>query len=108
MSLLELKERLDFLFKELYNYNISTDDAREEIELYVQKNIDQVISSFKPTIFWKDKEVIKQQISFWPLKKIEKLIIKINEVEIIIKKNSTNSINILCDFIINQSSKVNN
>ena len=73
-----------------------------------QKNIDQVITSFKPTIFWKDKEVIKQQISFWPLKKIEQLIIKINEIEIIIKKNSTNSINILCDFIINQSSKVNN
>ena len=73
-----------------------------------QKNIDQVITSFKPTIFWKDKEVIKQQISFWPLKKIEKLIIKISEVEILIKKNSINSINILCDFIINQSSKVNN
>ena len=32
MSLLELKERLDFLFKELYNYNISLDDAREEID----------------------------------------------------------------------------
>ena len=77
-------------------------------EINNQKNIDQVITSFKPTIFWKDKEVIKQQISFWPLKKIEKLITKISEVEIIIKKNSTNSINILCDFIINQSSKVNN
>ena len=73
-----------------------------------QKNIDQVITSFKPTIFWKDKDVIKQQINFWPLKKIEKLIIKISEVEILIKKNSTNSISILCDFIINQSSKVNN
>ena len=77
-------------------------------EINNQKNIDQAITSFKPTIFWKDKEVIKQQISFWPLKKIEKLIIKVSEVEIIIKKNSTNSINILCDFIINQSSKVNN
>ena len=73
-----------------------------------QKNIDQAITSFKPTIFWKDKEVIKQQINFWPLKKIEKLIIKISEVEIVIKKNSTNSVSILCDFIINQSSKVNN
>ena len=77
-------------------------------EINNQKNIDLVIASFKPTIFWKDKEVIKQQINFWPLKKIEKLIIKISEVEIVIKKNSTNSISILCDFIINQSSKVNN
>ena len=77
-------------------------------EINNQKNIDQAITSFKPTIFWKDKEVIKQQINFWPLKKIEKLIIKISEVEIVIKKNSTNSVSILCDFIINQSSKVNN
>ena len=77
-------------------------------EINNQKNIDHAITSYKPTIFWKDKEVIKQQISFWPLKKIEKLIIKISEVEILIKKNSINSINILCDFIINQSSKVNN
>ena len=77
-------------------------------EINNQKNINQAITSFKPTIFWKDKEVIKQQINFWPLKKIEKLITKISEVEIIIKKNSTNSISILCDFIINQSSKINN
>ena len=77
-------------------------------EINNQKNIDHAITSYKPTIFWKDKEVIKQQISLWPLKKIEKLITKISEVEILIKKNSINSINILCDFIINQSSKVNN
>ena len=37
MSLLELKERLDFLFKELYNYNISIDDAREEIEIELKE-----------------------------------------------------------------------
>ena len=73
-----------------------------------QNNIDQVITLFKPTIFWKDKEIVKQQINLWPLKKIEKLIIKINEIEILIKKNHANSINILCDFIINQSQKINN
>ena len=37
MSLLELKERLDFLFKELYNCNISIDDAREEIEIELKE-----------------------------------------------------------------------
>ena len=37
MSLLELKERLDFLFKELYNHNISIDDAREEIEIELKE-----------------------------------------------------------------------
>ena len=28
-------------------------------------NIDQAISSFKPPIFWKDKEIVKQQIKAW-------------------------------------------
>ena len=72
------------------------------------ENIDQVITSFKPPIFWKDKEIVKEQIKNWSLKKIENLIYKINEIELLIKKNSSNSINILFDFIITQSNKTNN
>jgi len=72
------------------------------------KNIDQVITSFKPPIFWKDKEIVKEQIKNWSLRKIENLIYKINEIELLIKKNSSNSINILFDFIITQSNKTNN
>ncbi len=72
------------------------------------KNIDQVITSFKPPIFWKDKEIVREQIKNWTLKKVENLIYKINEIELLIKKNSANSINILFDFIITQSSKTNN
>ena len=72
------------------------------------KNIDQVITSFKPPIFWKDKDIVKEQIKNWSLKKIENLIYKINEIELLIKKNSSNSINILFDFIIAQSNKTNN
>ena len=72
------------------------------------KNIDQVITTFKPPIFWKDKEIVKEQIKNWSLKKIENLIYKINEIELLIKKNSSNSINILFDFIITQSNKTNN
>ena len=72
------------------------------------KNIDQVITSFKPPIFWKDKEIVRGQIKNWTLKKVENLIYKINEIELLIKKNSSNSINILFDFIITQSNKTNN
>ena len=72
------------------------------------KNIDQVITSFKPPIFWKDKEIVKEQIKNWSIKKIENLIYKINEIELLIKKNSTNSINILFDFIVTESNKTNN
>ena len=63
------------------------------------ENIDQLITSFKPPIFWKDKEIIKEQVKNWTLKKVENLIYKINEIELLIKKNSSNSINILFDFI---------
>ena len=68
------------------------------------KNIDEVISSFKPPIFWKDKDIIKQQMKSWSHENIENLIYKISQVELLIKKNSNNSINILSDFIIEQAS----
>ena len=63
------------------------------------KNIDVAISTFKPTIFWKDKEIIKEQISKWPDKKIENLLEIINDNELLIKKNFENSMKILTNFI---------
>ena len=77
-------------------------------EINNNSNIEQVIKNFRPPIFWKDKEIVKTQIENWPLKKIQNVIIKINEVELLIKKNSLNSLNILSNFIIAQASKSNN
>jgi len=68
-----------------------------------QNNIDQAIANFKPPIFWKDKEIVKKQVSSWSLDKIKNMIVKINDTELLIKKNSYNSYNILSDFIINNS-----
>jgi len=78
------------------------------LEINNNKNIEEVISSFKPPIFWKDKEIVKQQIKNWSLSRTENLIYKTNELELLIKKNSYNSINILSDFIINQPTRINN
>lgn len=72
-------------------------------ELEMTKNIDNVITSFKPPIFWKDKEIVKQQISKWNVKQIENLIFETNNIELLIKKNSLNSLNILSDFIVSSS-----
>ena len=77
-------------------------------ELEIKKDIDKTISTFKPPIFWKDKEVVKQQMNNWSSINIKKLIYKTNEIEYLIKKNSNNSINILSDFIIEQVSLSNN
>ena len=72
------------------------------------KNLENIISSAKPPIFWKDKEIVKQQLGRWSYKEIEGLIFKISKIELLIKKNSNNSINILSDFIIEQCSTSNN
>ena len=64
------------------------------------KNLDEVISNYKPPIFWKDKQIVKNQVLKWTLKDSENLICKIYETELNIKKNYTNSLNIVSDFII--------
>ena len=73
-----------------------------QTEINKNKKIDEIISTYKPPIFWKDKDIVKKQIRSWSLKNIENLIYKINEIELLIKTNSTNSISILSDFIIRQ------
>ena len=79
------------------------------VEYKLNKNIDIVISSAKPPIFWKDKEITKQQIYKWTPSEIKKLIFKLNELELQAKKNINNAINLITDFILDQSSiKVNN
>ena len=71
------------------------------------KNLDITISGFKPPIFWKEKDVVKQQIRSWSYKEVENLMYEINNIELLIKKYSNNSINILSDFIIEKSSTIN-
>ena len=68
------------------------------------KNIDLTISNARPPIFWKDKELTKQQIYKWEPGNIKKLIYKLNEIELLIKKNLNNSVNLITDFVIEQSS----
>ena len=68
-----------------------------------KKDIEQTIASAKPPIFWKDKDVVKKQIKSWTLDQVKKLILEINEIELLIKTNAQNSIFILSDFILNRS-----
>ena len=67
-------------------------------------NIDFTISSAKPPIFWKEKEITKQQIYKWKPEYIKKLIYSLSEIELQIKKNINNSINLITDFLLTQSS----
>ena len=77
-------------------------------EIKISNNVDSAISSTKPPIFWKDKQIVKDQINKWSHKNIELLIFRINEIELLIKKNSSISLSVLSDFIIEQASTTSN
>ena len=73
-------------------------------ELNISKgNIDQIISSFKPPIFWKEKEIVKKQIKSLNYEKTKILVIKTNEIELLVKKNPQSSLNITTDFVISHT-----
>ena len=67
------------------------------------KNIELTIKNAKPPIFWKEKDITKQQISKWAHLNIEKLISEINNAELEVKKIPTNSINLITNFLLEKS-----
>ena len=71
-------------------------------EYQEHNDVELAISSAKPPIFWKDKEITKQQIYKWKPEKIQKLIYKLNELELHTKKNINLGINLITDFILDK------
>ncbi len=67
------------------------------------QDIDFTISTAKPPIFWKDKEITKKQIFGWEIENLKKMIYELNEIELLIKKNINNSVNLITDFILTKS-----
>tara|TARA_B100000886_G_scaffold156080_1_gene106274 strand:+ start:1701 stop:2699 length:999 start_codon:yes stop_codon:yes gene_type:complete len=112
------------IIKILSENNFSSEDSVTIIKIFLYKskkilslinqyennnNIELTISNAKPPIFWKDKEITKQQIYKWKSKDIKKLIYKLCEIEFLVKKDTKNALNIITDFILDQSSdKINN
>ena len=70
-------------------------------------NLETVISNYKPSIFWKEKEIVKQQLKIWSEKSLGKLINEINNTELLIKKNTDISLNVLLNFIFTNSKITN-
>tara|TARA_B100000029_G_scaffold516098_1_gene626879 strand:- start:124 stop:1143 length:1020 start_codon:yes stop_codon:yes gene_type:complete len=50
-------------------------------------NLDELINSARPAIFWKEKPLIKKQLSIWSLNELKKIIVEINNTELQCKKN---------------------
>ena len=65
------------------------------------ENIDQIITSFKPPIFWKEKDIVKKQAQSWSTSEVKEIIYKINDLEALVKKNTTNSMLFVSNFVSN-------
>ena len=87
--------------------------AKRILKLAIQfeknKDINKTINSAKPSIFWKDKDIVKIQLNKWQPEKIKELIDSISNIELETKKNSNNSILITTNFILEKGcSDINN
>ena len=111
------------IVKILNENNFSKEDAIIIIRTFLSKSkkilglsrqfesnndLELTISSAKPPIFWKDKEITKKQIRNWNSKQVKQLIYTLNETELQIKKNMNNAINLITDFILSKFSAKNN
>ena len=72
------------------------------------KDIDYFINNSKPIIFWKEKPIVKKQLSIWSLVELKKIISEINNTELLCKKNPRISKAILFNFFSQICKKASN
>jgi len=70
-------------------------------------NLDNLLNSTKPPIFWKEKPIVKKQLSVWKLDDLQKTISEINDIESLCKKNPQVSKVIFFDFFSKICKKAN-
>jgi DNA polymerase-3 subunit delta len=75
---------------------------------YESNNIDTLLNSTKPPVFWKEKPMVKRQLLIWELRDLYKMISKINDTELLCKKNPQISNNIFFNFFSEICKKANN
>ena len=79
------------------------------IDYQSNKDLELTLKNSRPPIFWKDKEITKKMLIKWQPNNIKQLIYKLSNTELQIKKNFSNSINLITNFIYEQlNSKANN
>ena len=64
-----------------------------------ENNLEKAINEYKPPIFWKDKPVLKKQLQLWSFENIINLICELNDIEIKIKKNNSQNLILMKNFI---------
>tara|TARA_B100001996_G_scaffold382129_1_gene373137 strand:- start:1071 stop:2090 length:1020 start_codon:yes stop_codon:yes gene_type:complete len=70
-------------------------------------NLETLINNSRPPIFWKEKPLIKKQLSIWSLVDLKAIINEINNTEILCKKNPQISKNVFFNFFSKICKKAN-
>jgi DNA polymerase III subunit delta len=106
LSETEILNDESFFYLNNLNYRILRLYEIKKISGENKYNYEDVLEFAKPPIFWKDKPIINLQLKKWSLAKLEEILIKIGETEILMKKNSNlrNDI-IIKELIINLTNK---
>ena len=82
------------------NFLIKTKRILKLLKIYQKnKNLELTINSAKPPIFWKDKKLVENQILQWNEDQILNLIFYLNQLELLVKQNFENAVNMINNFI---------
>ena len=72
------------------------------------KNLDSLLNTVRPPIFWMEKPMVKKQLSIWNLENIKNTLKEINDTEILLKKNNQLSKIVLFKFFTRLCVNANN
>ena len=81
-------------------------NMKEKEEDY--NNLDGLLNASKPPIFWKEKSMVKKQLTIWTSNNLKKTIHEINDIELLCKKNPQISNIIFFNFFTKICTKANN
>ena len=93
-------------------FRILSNKVQRLLKIKEQENksnsLDQLINTSKPAIFWKEKPLVKKQLSIWSVGELERIINGINNTELLCKKNPQISKAIFFNFFLEICTKANN
>ena len=93
------KKALNKILSSFYHFSINFNEVLGPLKYKINKLIDiyeynenetkiaVLVDTYKPPIFWKEKNIIQTQLSKWNKNELDTLLDKINEIEILCKLN---------------------
>ena len=81
-------------------------NMKEMVDDY--NDLDSLLNASKPPIFWKEKPMVKKQLTIWTTSNLKETVQEINDIELLCKKNPQISNMIFFNFFTKICTKANN